>query len=348
MTFSTLTDHDRAWLARVLARPADVNTREAYACALDDAGDPIRAHIVRLTARAIAAGADVGVREALGALLPSRRAWSRLIGASLLAEMESLRVSSYAPRWMPHVLPALSLRLEADPNADRPLGSTFFGGDPDLPEGTPWPTFADCATFFGEARVVDPASPCHFIGQLTISDLRHGLFDAAWPAHGLLSIFAFDEWEQHGISEVHVRHWPDTRQLRRVRHPVLDEANARRRPRSASFEHALTIPDNHGPWSAEVRLAPEDDGGVPGHSGSPRVPSYTHLMRAGGGHRAALFGHHATTTGATEPTPDRAWQRLFCVPDDGDVVWHHVAIRRSDLAIGRLDHWRSVWVDLGG
>jgi hypothetical protein len=344
--WSTLTQEDREWLARLLARPADVETREGYARALDDSGDPLRAHVVRLTARAIATGADVGLRDVLGAL--SSSAWARLIGASLLAEMESLGVSGYAPRWMPHVLPALSLHLEPEPNEDRPIGSTYFGGDPDLPAGTPWPTLEDCATFFGESRSVDPRSACHFIGQLAVSDLRQGLFGVTWPEHGLLSLFAFDEYDRHGISEVHVRYWSDIRQLRRVQHPVLDEANARRAPRRAVLEHALTIPDDYeGPWSADVRLAPEDDRGVPGHSGSPRVRSYRHLMSAGGGRRAGIFGHHSATTGA-DPTPDREWQRLFCVPDGDGVGWHHVAIRRTDLAACRLERWRSVWVDMDG
>lgn len=333
---------DHEWLARILARPAEIPIRQEYAGALERDGDATRAEIVRLTCRALALEKDAGLRDRLQELPEQWSGWARLVGARLISEMEQKGLSAYVPRWMPFALPGLALEVTPDPETP-PIGSTFFWGDPDLPEGVDWPTYADCTRFFGPCSDIDPDSRCHFVGQVDLAQLARSPAAVGGPATGLLSIFAFEEYERLGIAEIAVMIFRDVSRLRRVPHPPLDEANQRRPCHRATLQHVLTLPENYdGPW-AEAMAFVEGDG-----RRSHDASAFDHVLQESGGERFGLLGHLRATTGG-DPTPDRDWQRLICVPSGPErVIWHHVAIRSDDLATGNLERWRSVWVDMDG
>ncbi len=101
----------------------------------------------------------------------------------------------------------------------------------------------------------------------------------------------------------------------------------------------LTIPDSYdGPWSHDVAL---EEGPLDSEDHRP-------ALEESSGDRFGMFGYLRGTTGG-DPTPSREWQRFFCVPVDAEaVIWHHVAIRTTDLAAHRFDDWRAVWVDMYG
>lgn len=333
---------DRDWLARILARPAEIPVRQLYADALERDGDPARAEIVRLTCRALDLATDVGLRDRLQELPEQWSGWARLVGARLISEMEQRGLSAYVPRWMPFVLPGLAVEVTPDPETP-PIGSTFFWGDPDLPEGVAWPTYADCTRFFGPIPEIDPGSRCHFVGQIDLAELARSPAAVGGPATGLLSIFAFEEYERLGIAEIAVMVFRDVSRLRRVPHPELDEANQRRPCHRVAFQDVLTLPENYdGPWE-EAMAFTEDDGRRPPHGSA-----FGHVLQESGGGHFGLLGHLRATTGG-DPTPDRDWQRLMCVPSGPErVIWHNVVIRSDDLAAGHLERWQSVWVDMDG
>ena len=47
---------------------------------------------------------------------------------------------------------------------------------------------------------IDPSSPCHFVGQFDVADLAKSPVNLGGAPTGLLSIFAFDEYDTFGIS----------------------------------------------------------------------------------------------------------------------------------------------------
>jgi uncharacterized protein (TIGR02996 family) len=337
-----LTLIDREWLGRILAQPAELSPRLAYAQVLEQDGEQLRAQIVRLTCSALALEDISGLGALLDQLPEHQIGWSRLIGAKLIAEMEKRHLSKYVPRWMPHVLPALSADV-APCTEPLPVGSSFFWGDPDLPEDFEWPDYANCLRFFDEFPECDPAPKCHFIGQFNLAGIGPAMFGTCGLDQGLLSVFAFDEYDNYGISEVAIFLFPDVSRLRRVKHPVLDEANSPRPCHRVSLEYGLTIPESYeGPWSEQMAVA-EGDG-----DDTAYCSAHGHVLCESGGGRFGLFGHLQATTGR-DPTPDASWQRLLCVPGGEDrVIWHHVAVRREDLVAGNIAGCRAVWVDMDG
>ncbi len=328
-----LTPFDREWLGRILARPAEISPRQSYAQALAQEGEVLRAEIVKLTCSALLLE-NIGTLDDLLEQLPAHHiGWSRLIGATLIVAMAKRNLSKYVPRWMPFVLPALT----ADENPTKkapPIGSTFFWGNPDLPEGFKWPEYSDCQRFFEELPESYSTRKCHFVGQFNLAELGLTMFGSCGLTEGLLSVFAYDEYDEYGISEVAMFLFPDLRSLRRVKHPNLDEYNSRRPCHRISFEYCLTIPDDAGPWAKKMALAKKD--------GNKFSSVHEDIIWDCGISRFGLFGH-VHSTGQRDPTPDTDWQRLVSLPGDEErFVWHHIAIRREDLQAGNIENCRLV------
>ncbi len=125
-------------------------------------------------------------------------------------------------------------------------------------------------------------------------------------------MFAWDDFENYGISEVAIFLFPDVSNLRRVKHPVLNEANQRRPCHRVSLEYCLTMPEAYdGPWSAQMAVA-EGDGDGPDDD----FP-HSAIVWECGISRFGLFGHLQAASGG-DPTPDANWQRLLCVPGGED------------------------------
>ena len=323
-------------LRRLVAAPADRGLRLRYATLLEEEGDSLRSSVVRETARAIETHHVDGLRDRLDALPGAHAGWARLVGARLIGEMLERDLGPFLERWLPLARPALELVMT--PGTMPPaLGTTRLFGDPDLPRGAKWPTLGDCKRW--ELFDLDPAARCQFVGQLDLTTLARSAAACAMPDHGLLSVFAHQEREELGSSSACVLHTPDITDLERVPHPVTDEANARVPPHAAELIDALTIPELRGPWASDLGIA-ENDWSL--------GDAHREVMLASGGDLAGMLGHLRATTGG-DPTPDRSWMRLLCLPLAPDqVVFHHLAIRGSDLGAARLDRFELVWVDFDG
>jgi uncharacterized protein YwqG len=107
--------------------------------------------------------------------------------------LEELGLAAYAEPIKESVKPAIRLGLQPADPALMPIGSSRFGGRPDLPEGTPWPR--------------DEFRPLRFLLQFRIADINETLGEVTKAKDGLLSFFY---GQDSGDDTVHFIHTPAT------------------------------------------------------------------------------------------------------------------------------------------
>ncbi len=333
--------NERELLESVFRSKHDLPSLEAYAAALEQGGEQRRANILQLILEAIKLGGkakdlDNRLRVASDALSASEIGWSSLMGLEVARTAAQNGTLDRIAGWLSLALPALDVKWRLASAPDE-VGTSRFYGDPDLPPDFPWPTLGECSSYFElKPSDIDPTSRCRFVAQINCDDLAVLPGVEHLRGLGLLSVFAFSEYDKFGISEVCALHFPsDTRLVRRP-HLDLDEANERMPDRSVEFTPTLSLPEHYdSPWADDVakigRLNPDELGG-----------------RDTPAERFGLLGHTHATTGA-DPSLGKKWQRLFCFPaDDYQAIWHHVIIKNDDLARGELEHCQGTWVDMDG
>ncbi|MCB9625419.1 MAG: DUF1963 domain-containing protein [Sandaracinus sp.] len=269
--------------------------------------------------------------EALEALDTSHFAWSRLVGAQLVREVCRRDLRPHLEAWWKLARPAFELVI--GPKEDAPVGASRLWGDPDLPEGTPWPTLGECLRW--EEYDLPADDPCQFVAQIDLAELATSPAARGLPRQGLLSIFSHVELEKHGTAALHVRHLANGPFVRVPHVSTTSEENERLAPQRLTLHEALTIPDaGWSPFSETMGIGEKD------------WDAHREVLFASGGGLLGLLGHTRATTGA-DPAPDTDWGRLINVPLDPECMRCHVAIRDEDLRAGRLDAHRFVWVDFG-
>ena len=320
--------HEHALLSKILEAPEARAPRLVLADFLDDRGDDVRAAILQWTVAALDGVSPSELAALLSKLPPEHRGWASLVGSNLVCAALSDGALTHIPHWLSVARPAIDVTIEGHDDTQA-LGATRFFGDPDLPSNHPWPSYGDCSRWFEMGTTpVDPELPCRFVAQFAARDLRHSPAAAGLPATGLLSIFAFVEVEEWGITEVCVQWFPDVRHLERRPHPTdVAESVDRLPPHRVGLSHTLSLPEDDGPWTGWCGEA------------------YPPVLAA----RSGLFGYIQTTSGPIDDLPARDWQRLSCLPTDLEgVVWNHVAMPSAHLATGRFDSVLAVWADMDG
>ncbi len=107
--------------------------------------------------------------------------------------------------------PAIALRLRRIDQSDLPIGASRFGGCPDLPPKTVWPSRTDKATRDRPKR----ERPLDFVGQLRLEDIAPHDEAGLLPRAGLLSFFVLADYDSDDANE------PDYLSVCRVlHHPV--------------------------------------------------------------------------------------------------------------------------------
>lgn len=215
-----------ALLRAVVADLSAATPALVYADWLDDHGDPrgpfLREFLAAFDARRSLPPDPPGLNPAWADVLalPLRRrmrtdysrhpdeyvryAWSTMPGGFTPLEY-------YLPDILRSPLPALSLTaLPRVPITDCPIGTSRANGLPDLPPGTPWPTFA--GREFGETGVW----PLRFLLQIDLSELDGTLADGMLPRGGLLTLF---HWPQLGEADTRVFYTPSGSPLARREPP---------------------------------------------------------------------------------------------------------------------------------
>ena len=155
------------------------------------------------------------------------RTWYEWLSSSGLARVseELLQVS----------LP--SIRLSAQPAEERDLrlGSTKFGGSPDLPQETAWPEYN--------------GSHLPFVAQINLSDIASYDRDHLFPATGIVSFFFDEEAFLESWSDEHAVPWHvcysinPISSLQRLPMPASMPKRGRYHTGKVAYRTELTLPD---------------------------------------------------------------------------------------------------------
>src|SRR5436190_14406682 len=135
-------------------------------------------------------------------------------------------------RVAPELRPLLrwSVRIETSPASDDklPVGTTKFGGSPDLPDGLEWPMYSPPADPGGGVR---PApAPIPLVAQIRLSDIAPFDTEHALPAIGWLWFFCdpFSMYQLYGLDAYtdpagcRALYWPDESTPLRRRTPPAE------------------------------------------------------------------------------------------------------------------------------
>ena len=120
------------------------------------------------------------------------------------------------------------------------LGVTKIGGQPDLPQDTPWPEWR--------------ASPLNFLAQIRLADITAYDPEGELPHEGMLSFFLdYTNWAKPGRdaegSLAKVLYVPEGKPLHRLVWPDVLDVRERYAPLViASFSRELTAPESDGPF----------------------------------------------------------------------------------------------------
>jgi uncharacterized protein YwqG len=135
-----------------------------------------------------------------------------------------------------NVLMQDSIRITAHATDDASLavGASKLGGEPDVPEGTPWPT--------------GKGLPLSFIAQIRLADVTPFDLQLALPPGGLLSFFYDATQQTYGADPADRGGWmvvyvpAETATLQRLSAPASLPAAARFKSAAAAFTGEVTLP----------------------------------------------------------------------------------------------------------
>lgn len=215
-------------LANVIADMSDHSRKRAYANWLDEQGDPRGPFLSNVLDQWEAGSGSLPANYSLSTV------WQRTCGVTLLQKMrgEKLDVLNSLFRV---TRPALMINPTLA-DSELPVGTSKFGGSPDLPEQESWPEFN------GNLHT--------FIGQINLAEITATQLSKTLPAEGLLSFFVFDDPIETGqpAAEGEPGAWKvifagDTSKLqRRTPHKPFNEGNAVAPECSLKFEETLDLP----------------------------------------------------------------------------------------------------------
>jgi uncharacterized protein (TIGR02996 family) len=217
-------------LANVLADLSDHNAKLVYADWLEEHNDK-RGPLLREFITAYRAG------KKLPAVKSAPQPWRDLVGITLMLKVRGTALAPRVNELLALARPAISYKATFAAENTLPVGTSRFGGRPDLPTGNVWPT--------------DNGVPLVFLMQFNLADLRVSPVARELPAAGLLSLFCrlgenFDStsWQLFYIPDM-------SSAVRHEDQPIEEFAKTGR----YSFVEALTLPRPDSPWQKEVNRA---------------------------------------------------------------------------------------------
>lgn len=323
-------DGEYEWLSAVVDNLADDNTKLVYADWLEEQGDSARAKFLR----AFVAAAKTMTASDFPEPKPKFKAeWLDLIGHRLLSWLAAVEVPELKQSWLKLARPALRVNKKPMKDAKLIVGTSKFGGSPDLPKGYTWPKGKECnAIYNDDTKGVEALAG--FLAQVNFAEIAHTQATRHLPKKGLLSFFAFQDIENDRPDVIGAKAiwFPDTTRFVRTKPPgELTAGNRELSPQRLTFEEALDLPEDYSsPWSSELRLDENVD-----------LSFIADEIREGNFEN--MLGYGRATSG-DDPTPDKKHRHLIMLKNSVDCRLH-IQIHEKDLKALKFDKIKLVWVD---
>jgi uncharacterized protein (TIGR02996 family) len=232
-------------LANVIANLADHDAKLVYADWLEERDDP-RGPLLREFVTAYRAGTK------LPKVKSAPKPWRDLVAITLMGELRGSPLFAKGDRLLALARPAIVHDPTNAPEASLPVGTSKFGGRPDLPVGVEWPEYEGVALTF--------------LGQYNLADLQVSPVARELPASGVLSLFCLrDEERDPGDftkGTWRVFHFREAAELARRDFPDLPEyaRPSHLPPSRLTFTEAQSLPNLYSPWKKELlRLVPANE-----------------------------------------------------------------------------------------
>lgn len=212
---------ERELLAGIIADMANQSLKRHYAKWLVEHGDQRGVFLNEVLDAWQSDSPQIPVDDSLSMV------WQRTSGVTLLQHLRAGRMDSL-PALFGAVRPALMLNPSLSPS-ELPIASSKYGGWPDLLENQAWPE-------------VD-GSLYAFVGQINLADIAQTQLASLLPATGLLSFFAFCDYESGGMPVGKVLLTSDTSKLeRRKTDQPFNEGNEIAPECQLEFEETIDMP----------------------------------------------------------------------------------------------------------
>jgi uncharacterized protein YwqG len=176
--------------------------------------------------------------------------------ADALAMLSSAGLSGISQQLETLIQDSIRITVRPVEDVSVAIGASKLGGEPDLPEGSAWPT--------------GKGLPLSFIAQIRLADVAPFDPQHALPPSGLLSFFYDATQQTYGADPADRGGWTvvyvpgDSGTLQRVSTPVSLPNAARFKPGAAAFTGEVTLPQQpeldipNLTWTAEQKQAYEN------------------------------------------------------------------------------------------
>jgi uncharacterized protein (TIGR02996 family) len=326
-------------IASVLSNLREDAAKMVYADWLEQRGD-LRGQYLRAftTAARTSSNPDFPSGDAFPQI------WRDVIGLTLIRRIREGSLHDRENLLLELARPVLTIDSEVATTEAFPLGASRFGGCPDLPRGSEWPTALPHATPPGwdASRCL----PLRLLAQFNLADLAQTQAGRDLPPHGLLSFFVYKivEYSWVGLAACLVLYTPDLNDLERLQPTTdFDESNQVSPPSRLTISEGLDIPDNSHPWEEKLNLNIEAD--------RDRWEAYSELLNTEPYSlpwNNQLLGYTHPATLAGDPIGSTEWRHLATfVSNERELGWFwgdgdrlYFVISEADLRQRKFDHVR--------
>jgi hypothetical protein len=279
------------------------------------------------------------------------KAWRNLCGVTLGEGILAFDLLAHRDAILKLARPTVEVTTSKSRDSALAIGTTKFGGRPDLPRGEAWPT--------------RDKGPLGFLAQINLADLAQTFTGRELPGSGLLSFFVYndpDTGEPGDEGGFRALYFPDPSALSR-RDPPAGIARWHKSPACrATLAETLDLPYRDSPWKSDLklkgRLRQRDrdwlrEDTKPSHMSDAafaawrRECDYGELRDALIGSPHHLLGYADPYVASCDPIPGPGWRHLLTLHSDDNLEWCwgdgdrlYWFVPEDDLRAMRLDNTR--------
>jgi uncharacterized protein (TIGR02996 family) len=305
--------------------------KSVYADWLEERGDDKRATFLR---NMVAATSKLKKGTKLPASRTFPRAWRNMVGEPLYKGIVEHDLIEFKDEVLQLARPIVSIKTEPLDESEIPVGDSKFGGQPDLPPDTEWPS---CK-----------AGPLGFLAQFALADLKYTQIGCRLPKDGVLSVFVYQSWNtgaQPGNwdcdNDTQLIYSPGSKKLARRNPPAGLDAEGNGIIQSCR----LTMCEEWDLPSLRDMVPESHVAALQKLAAVLRYPDdRLHDMRVA----RESFGHHlmgySVHFRTDDPTPGQEWTHVLCLDSDDNLGWSwcdgqnlSIWVHKDDLGRGKFD-----------